>query len=83
MQRIDQRLRQQSNDRSQSLPFTDLFPEGPVHKSTLIGLFLAVLELIRYRHVLATQADRYGEILLSPGDEPLPKGFGELSSRAA
>ena len=84
MQRIDQRLRELvsvSPGSLQPLPFTDLFPEGPIHKSTLIGLFLAVLELIRYRHALAVQANRYGEILLSPGSEPLPAGFGELPSK--
>ncbi len=83
MQQIDRRLREIGGESPQSLSFTDLFPEGPIHKSTLIGLFLAVLELIRYRHALAVQADRYGEIVLSPGPEHLPEGFGELPQQAA
>jgi segregation and condensation protein A len=53
------------------LAFESLFPEGPVHKSTLIGVFLAVLELVRHGHAVATQAERYGPIALGIGPTPL------------
>lgn len=72
MQRVDAALRAAEAE----VPFPDLFPSGPVHKSTLIGLFLAVLELVRHRHALATQRERFGEILLAPGPVPLPADYG-------
>ncbi|MGL4514069.1 MAG: segregation and condensation protein A [Lacipirellulaceae bacterium] len=50
-----------------AVPFADLFPEGPVHKSTMIGVFLAVLELMRHGHAVATQQVRYGPIELGLG----------------
>lgn len=50
--------------------FSDLFPAS-VHKSTLIATFLAVMELVRHRHALADQSQRYGDLLLRPGAEPL------------
>lgn len=52
------------------VPFEDLFPEGLVHKSVLVGVFLAVLELVRHRHALASQAERYGPITVEAGPEP-------------
>lgn len=52
-------------------PFEALFPSDRVHKSTLVSVFLAVLELIRYQHAVATQAERYGQIKLSAGSVPL------------
>lgn len=52
----------------QQVQFSDLFPES-VHKSTLVGVFLAVLELVRHRHALVEQAARYGDLQLSPGAE--------------
>lgn len=66
MERIEVQLRG-ANDR---VPFEDLFPAGPVHRSTLTGVFLAMLELIRYRHALAWQEERYGPILLAAGPVP-------------
>lgn len=52
------------------LAFRDLFPP-PVHKARLIGLFLAILELIRGRAVWAEQPEPFGEIYLTaPPDEP-------------
>ncbi len=35
-----------------------------MHKSTLIGIFLAVLELVRHRHVRVEQNALFGEIWL-------------------
>ncbi|HEY1602056.1 MAG TPA: segregation/condensation protein A [Pirellulales bacterium] len=47
----------------QRLAFTELFRPG-MHKSTLIGMFLAVLELIRHHGLHAEQGDQFGEIYL-------------------
>jgi segregation and condensation protein A len=45
------------------LAFRDLFQTG-MHKSTLIGIFLAVLELVRHDHALVEQNRLFGEIWL-------------------
>jgi segregation and condensation protein A len=66
MQRIDGRLRQEGR-----VPFTAFF-DSAVHKSTLVGMFLAVLELVRHHHALAAQPELFGEIWLEPGQQPLP-----------
>ncbi len=66
MQRIDRQLR----EATEPTPFEDLFPADRVHRSTLVGVFLAVLELVRYRHALAQQPVRYGPITLESGPEP-------------
>lgn len=66
MRQIDDRLRKEGR-----VAFFDLFPES-IHKSTLVGMFLALLELVRYRHALAHQPERFGDILIEPGSEPLP-----------
>ena len=58
--------------------FAALFPEGPVHKSTLIGVFLAILELVRHHFALATQQARFGEIMLELGAVEPPADFGEM-----
>jgi segregation and condensation protein A len=46
--------------------FSDLFTQG-MHKSTMIGIFLAVLELVRHHNVGTEQEQAYGEIWLTPG----------------
>lgn len=54
--------------------FSDLFEPG-MHKSALIGMFLAVLELVRHHGVRAEQASLHGEIWLRPieqAEEPQP-----------
>jgi segregation and condensation protein A len=66
MQRIDARLR-----RERRVEFTTFF-ETSIHKSALVGMFLAVLELVRHQHARAAQSQLFGEIWLEPGDEPLP-----------
>jgi len=43
-----------------------LEPDMP--KSTMISLFLAVLELVRHHDVLAEQDNLHGEIWLRPGE---------------
>lgn len=65
MSRIHDRLRG-GNGR---LAFGDLFEAG-MHKSALIGMFLAVLELVRHHGVRAEQQQLHGEIWLSPGEGP-------------
>jgi len=65
MRQIDQRVRHEGR-----VAFTAFF-ESAVHKSTLVGMFLAVLELVRHQHARAAQADLFGEIWLEPGDAPL------------
>lgn len=80
MQQIDQRLR-----RDRGAPFHAFF-DSAVHKSTLVGMFLAVLELVRHQHARAAQPELFGEIWLEPGDVPLPAELtlvGEYDQRAA
>ncbi|MFZ5832547.1 MAG: segregation and condensation protein A, partial [Planctomycetota bacterium] len=48
------------------LSFRDLF-EPEMHKSTLVSIFLAVLELVRHHHVRVEQNQLFGEIWLLPG----------------
>jgi len=62
------------------LSFHDLFsPE--MHKSTLVGIFLAVLELVRHRHVRLEQNALFGEIWILPtldGATPLPLDLSDV-----
>ena len=67
MQRIHQRLIEEHQIR-----FTSLFQEG-MHKSAMVGVFLAVLELTRHHNVHAQQGDLHTEILIVPGDGFDPK----------
>jgi segregation and condensation protein A len=60
MARIQQRL----SERGQ-VALSDLFAAG-MHRSTLVGVFLAVLELVRHHRVRAEQNDLFGEIWLLP-----------------
>ncbi|TWT32741.1 segregation and condensation protein A [Blastopirellula retiformator] len=62
MERIHQRIVNE-----EKVSFTSNF-EGAVHKVVIIGLFLAVLELVRHCHVVAQQPEPHGEIYLSAGD---------------
>ncbi|HQU45945.1 MAG TPA: segregation/condensation protein A [Pirellulales bacterium] len=63
MERIHDRLRQAGR-----VALGDLFETG-MHKSALIGMFLAVLELVRHHSVRAEQHELHAEIWLLPGDE--------------
>jgi len=47
--------------------FTDMF-QADMHKSALIGVFLAVLELVRHHQVHAEQESAHGEIYLLAGE---------------
>jgi segregation and condensation protein A len=80
MQRIDERLQ-----RERRVAFADFF-DSVTDRPTLVGMFLAVLELVRHRHARAAQFELFGEIWLEPGDEPLPSELrivGGYESRAA
>jgi segregation and condensation protein A len=61
MSRILERLAERGQ-----LPFSALFTLG-MHKSKLVGIFLAVLELVRHRRVLVEQNELFGEIWVLPG----------------
>ena len=62
MQTIHQRL---LADRQ--VAFSDMFQSG-MRKSSMIGIFLAVLELVRHYRVIARQDQLHGEIYLLPGE---------------
>ncbi|HVU85774.1 MAG TPA: segregation/condensation protein A [Pirellulales bacterium] len=62
-------------DDQSRVAFTELFQPG-MHKSTLIGMFLAILELVRHHGMRAEQSDAFGEIWLvreQPGAAPAEK----------
>lgn len=63
MKRIHDRL---LSDRQVSL--SQMLQPG-MHKSAMIGVFLAVLELVRHHKVLTKQDDLHGEIVVIPGDQ--------------
>jgi len=73
MQRIEARLR-----RDGRVAFTAFF-DAAVHKPALVGMFLAVLELVRHQHARAAQPELFGEIWLEPGEEPLPAELASVS----
>jgi len=60
MGRIHSRLIEQGR-----VCFSKLF-DATMHKSTLVGIFLAVLELVRHEQVHLEQNDLFGEIWLLP-----------------
>ena len=53
------------------LPFRALFTP-PYNRGRLVGLFLAMLELIKGIRVVAEQTDPFAEILLSLAPAALP-----------
>lgn len=63
MQRVHGRLKTAGN-----LKFTDLF-EPEMHKSALVGMFLAVLELVRHHHVRTEQVGEHGDIQILAGEQ--------------
>jgi segregation and condensation protein A len=50
------------------LAFRNLF-DPSMHKSTLVGIFLAILELVRHHHVRLEQNALFGEIWIMPNLE--------------
>ena len=73
MQRIQKRLEQRG-----STTFSELFLPG-MHKTTLVGIFLATLELVRHFHVTLEQYTLFGEIWLHPGKEWNPANKIEMA----
>jgi segregation and condensation protein A len=47
--------------------FSEMFTPG-MHKSAMIGVFLAILELVRHHNVYAEQHEPHGEIWIMPGE---------------
>ena len=72
--RIQQRIAGQ-----QRMAFATLF-EDAVHKSALVGMFLALLELIGHGHLLVEQDAAFGDIWLVPGTAPRPIDSEQVSS---
>lgn len=66
MQRIHARLVEQ-----QRVAFSEMFQPG-MHKSAMIGVFLAILELVRHHNVRTEQNNEHGEIWIvtSEGFDP-------------
>ncbi len=60
--------------------FSSLF-EGACSKSRIVGIFLAILELLRHYHLRAEQPVEYGEIWVLPPLEPVAN-VPELASEA-
>lgn len=63
MQRIHGKLTDERR-----VAFSDMFMPG-MHKSAIVGVFLAVLELVRHHSVVAEQNDLHGEIWIVPGQD--------------
>jgi segregation and condensation protein A len=63
MSRILARLQERGR-----LALSELF-DPRLHKSALVGMFLAMLELVRHHRIQAEQNDLFGEIWLLPGAE--------------
>lgn len=63
MERIHQRVRQQER-----IELQELFEPG-MHKSALVGLFLATLELTRYHGLAAEQAESEGALWITKGQD--------------
>lgn len=59
VQQITERLSQQDH-----FLFSEIFRPG-MHKSSIVGIFLAILELIRHHAVVAEQEGEHGDIRLS------------------
>lgn len=63
MQRIHERLIENGR-----VAFSEMFQPG-MHKTALIGIFLAILELVRHHAVSTEQTDTHGEIWIRPGEQ--------------
>lgn len=62
MARISKRLLEQ-----QRVAFSEMFIPG-MHKSAMIGVFLAILELVRHHRANTEQLEMHGEIWIIPGE---------------
>jgi segregation and condensation protein A len=63
MQRLHHQLAE-----SRRVAFSEMFEPG-MHKSAIVGVFLAVLELVRHYGVRAEQESLHGEIWIVPGED--------------
>lgn len=73
MERIHTRL-----IRDNRIAFSELFDVG-MHKSAMVGIFLAILELVRHHGALTEQGEDHGEIMIVRGEnftEKLELGEG-------
>ncbi len=52
----------------QKVAFSQMFEPG-MHKSSMVGIFLAILELCRHHSVVTEQSNEHGEIWIVPGEE--------------
>jgi segregation and condensation protein A len=59
------------------IAFSELFQPG-MHRSKLVAMFLAILELVRHHGIRAEQNQNFGEIWVLPG-----VNTGELNLSAA
>jgi len=78
MQRIHEKLQERGR-----LALSEVFQSGQPgqHKSALVGMFLAVLELVRHYHIRAEQNDLFGEIWILPASEPAaPIDFSQVDN---
>ena len=62
--------------------FSSLF-DGVYSKSKVVGIFLAILELLRHYHLRAEQPEDYGEIWVLPPLEPVANVIDSTSDPAA
>ena len=72
MKHIYYRLKLEKN-----VPFRSFFSAGQ-HKSTLIGVFLAVLELVRHEYAYVSQEELFGEIELTYRQGSKPLDFADI-----
>jgi segregation and condensation protein A len=64
------------------LSFRDLF-DSNMHRSTLVGIFLAILELVSHHQVRVEQSDLFGEIWILPDlDNTEPLDLSDVDSYA-
>ena len=60
------------------LAFRELFRPG-MHKSALVGIFLAILELVRHHQAQAEQNELFGELWILPGpDQHAPLDLSQV-----
>ena len=68
VERIGDRVRREGR-----LPFSEFF-EGTNHRERIVGVFLAILELVRHHGFRAEQPTEFDEIWIGPPDDPSPHG---------
>jgi segregation and condensation protein A len=61
------RIRKKITDKKR-IAFSEMFEPG-MHKSAMVGVFLAILELARHHSVSTEQSEEHGEIWVVPGPD--------------